>query len=166
MIVSFKFYVLNYVEILLNYYSHITSHVSPVFASCTHYASYSLLNIVHVIVCDFFFGHLRLTLPWVLCKICLKFENLRKIDWKSYFLENWVQNKCFWKTFHLILMHSIQKILCFEEFPHKIALVFSKTCFFPEFRSIEPVSQSIEIAIKILVWTWPTWSLLDQSKII
>ena len=34
-------------------YSHITSHVSQVFASCTHYTSYSLLNFEHVIVCDF-----------------------------------------------------------------------------------------------------------------
>ena len=32
---------------------NITSHVSQVFASCTHYISYSLLNFVHVIVCDF-----------------------------------------------------------------------------------------------------------------
>ena len=53
MIFSFKFYVMNFVESVLNYYSHITSHVSQVFASCTHYTSYSLLNFVHVIVCDF-----------------------------------------------------------------------------------------------------------------
>ena len=35
------------------YYSHITSHVSQVFAKFTHYTSYFLLNIVHVIVCVF-----------------------------------------------------------------------------------------------------------------
>ena len=34
-------------------YLHITSHVSQVFASFTHYTSYSLLNFVHVIVCVF-----------------------------------------------------------------------------------------------------------------
>ena len=49
----FQIYVMNFVEIVLDYYSHITSHVSQVFASCTHYTSYSLLNFVHVIVCDF-----------------------------------------------------------------------------------------------------------------
>ena len=49
----FQIYVMNFVEIVLNYYSHITSHVSQVFASCTYYTSYSLLNFVHVIVCDF-----------------------------------------------------------------------------------------------------------------
>ena len=49
----FQIYVMNFVEIVLDYYSYITSHVSQAFASCTHYTSYSLLNFVHVIVCDF-----------------------------------------------------------------------------------------------------------------
>ena len=44
---------MNFVEIVLDFYVHITSHVSQDFASCTHYTSYSLLNFVHVIVCDF-----------------------------------------------------------------------------------------------------------------
>ena len=48
----FQIYVMNFVEIVVNYYSHIISHVSQAFASCTHYISYSLLNFVHVIVCD------------------------------------------------------------------------------------------------------------------
>ena len=48
----FQVYVMNFVEIVIDYYSHITSHVSQVFASCTHYTSYFLLNFVHVIVCD------------------------------------------------------------------------------------------------------------------
>ena len=52
MIISFKFYVMNFVEIVINYYSHITLHVSQVFASSTHYTSYSLLNFIHVNVCD------------------------------------------------------------------------------------------------------------------
>ena len=49
----FQIYVMNFVEIVLDFYLHITSHVSQVFASCTHYTNYSLLNFVHVIVCDF-----------------------------------------------------------------------------------------------------------------
>ena len=44
-------------------------------------------------------------------------------------------------------MYFIHKILCFEEFLHKIALFFKKLVF-PKFRSIEPVSRPIEIAIK------------------
>ena len=48
----FQIYVMNFVEIVIVYYSHITSHISQAFISCTHYTSYSLLNFVHVIVCD------------------------------------------------------------------------------------------------------------------
>ena len=51
-IVSFNFYVMNFVEIVIDFYLHITSHVFQTFASCTHYTSYSLLNSVHYIVCD------------------------------------------------------------------------------------------------------------------
>ena len=49
----FKIYVVNFVEIVLDFYLHITLHVSQAFASYAHYTSYSLLNFVHVIVCDF-----------------------------------------------------------------------------------------------------------------
>ena len=44
---------MNFVEIVIDYYLHIISHVFQVIASCTHYISYSLLNLVHDIVCDF-----------------------------------------------------------------------------------------------------------------
>ena len=48
----FQTYVMNNVEIMTNYYLHITSHVSHVFTSCTHFTSYSLLSFVHGIVCE------------------------------------------------------------------------------------------------------------------
>ena len=44
---------MNFVEIVIELYSHITSHVSQAFASCTHYTSYSLLNLVNDTVCEF-----------------------------------------------------------------------------------------------------------------
>ena len=50
-IVSFKFYVMNFVDFVIDFCSHITSHVSQASASCTHNTSYSLLNFVHIIVC-------------------------------------------------------------------------------------------------------------------
>ena len=46
--VSFKFYVMNCVDFVVDFCLHITSHVSQAFASCTHNTSYSLLNIVHI----------------------------------------------------------------------------------------------------------------------
>ena len=52
-----------------------------------------------------------------------------QIDSKMCFWKIWVEYKCFWKAFHLILMYSIHKILCFEEFLHKIALFFQKFDF-------------------------------------
>ena len=48
----FQTYVMNFVEIVINYYLHITSHVSQAITNCTYYTSYSLLNLVHDIVCD------------------------------------------------------------------------------------------------------------------
>ena len=48
----FQIYVMNNVEIVIDYYLHITSHVSYVVTSCTNFASYSLLNLVHEIVCE------------------------------------------------------------------------------------------------------------------
>ena len=49
----FQTYVMNNVEILIDYYLLITSYVSHAFTSCTHFTSYYLLNLVHEIVCEF-----------------------------------------------------------------------------------------------------------------
>ena len=49
----FQIYVINNVEIVIGYYLHITSHVSHVVISYTHFTSYYLLNLVHEIVCEF-----------------------------------------------------------------------------------------------------------------
>ena len=49
----FQTYVMNFVEIVIKYYLLITSHVSLAIESCTHYTSYSLLNLVHDSVCKF-----------------------------------------------------------------------------------------------------------------
>ena len=49
----FQTYVMNNIEIVIDYYLLITSHVSHAFTSCTHFTSYSLLNLVYEIVCEF-----------------------------------------------------------------------------------------------------------------
>ena len=77
MIVSFKFYVMNFVDFVIDCYSHITSHVSQAFASCTHYAGYSLLNLVHYIMCDFVVAiqdYMLLDFD-AKCVECLSFKN-------------------------------------------------------------------------------------------
>ena len=45
-----QIYVMNNVEIVLDYYLQITPHVSHAFTSCTHFTSYSLLSFVHEIL--------------------------------------------------------------------------------------------------------------------
>ena len=37
---------------------------------------------------------------------------LGQFDWKTCFWEIWVEFKCFWNTFHLILIHFIHKTKC------------------------------------------------------
>ena len=61
-----------FVEIVIDYYLHITSHVFQAFTSCKHYTSYSLLNLVHDIVCEFGLAIQDYVFYGVWCKIWLK----------------------------------------------------------------------------------------------
>ena len=74
---------MNFVEIVVDFYLHVTLHVSQVFASCTHYTNYSLLNFVHVIVCDFGLASQVWKFLEFGAKCVLKLENLRRIVWTS-----------------------------------------------------------------------------------
>ena len=65
----FQTYVMNNVEIVIDYYLLITSHVSHAFTSFTHFISYSLLNLVHEIVCDFVLAIQDYVFCGVWCKI-------------------------------------------------------------------------------------------------
>ena len=126
MIVSFIFYVMNFVDFVFDFYSHITSHVSQVFATL-HKSLFAKLCTCYSV---FFFvwpTKFENTLSFMQ-NVFNAWEFNRK-DWKYQCLENWVQNLCFWKTFHLILMHYFHQIQCFEEFLHKIALIFQKFVF-------------------------------------
>ena len=67
---------MNFVDFVLNCYSHITSHVSQAFTGFTHYTSYSLLNIVHVIVCVFGLTNQVCKYIEFFSKTDLMFENL------------------------------------------------------------------------------------------
>ena len=63
---------------------------------------------------------------------------------------------CFGKTFHLILIHFIPNIQCFEEFFFSktdlfISLYIFKNSVFLEFRLIQSIFQLIEIVFKIFM---------------
>ena len=93
----FQIHVMDFVELVIDLYVHITSHVSQAFASCTHYTSYSLLNCVHVIVC-FWSDQPSLSISGNWCRTCLlvwfffgilrKNLALRNLGWIHVFLEN------------------------------------------------------------------------------
>ena len=68
----FQIYVMNNVEIVIDYYLHITWHVSHAVTSCTHFTSYSLPNLVHEIVCEFGLASQDYIFYGVWCKICLR----------------------------------------------------------------------------------------------
>ena len=74
--------------------------------------------------------------------------------------ENWVQIRRFWKVFHLILMHVIHKIQCFEKFLHYFALFFKKLIL-PEFRPIEIVIKNVCESLSVSI---DARLVLDQSK--
>ena len=66
----------------------------------------------------------------------------------------------FLKAFHLILMHVIHKIQCFEEFLHYFGLLFKKLIF-PKFWQIEI---AIKNACESLSVSIGARMVLDQSK--
>ena len=134
MIVSFKFYVMNFVDFVFNCYTHITSHVTQAFASCTHYTSYTLLNIVHVIVCVSRSDQPSLQLFWVF---------VQNIFWVWEFKGRMFENLNFGKTGfqtcvlekHLIsyscILFSI--FITLRSFFLKNQVIFSKMLFFQIF---------------------------------
>lgn len=136
---------MNFVDFVIDCYSHITSHVSQAFASCTHYTSYSLLNIVHVIVCVYGLTNQVLQILWLLCKINLLLENLWRMQ-EILFLGNLGLKFLFWKSYHHILMHFCSYISMLWV----NSKCFSKTVFFsskfgkPLPNSIDPFCFSID----------------------
>ena len=126
MIVSFKFYVMNFVEIVINCYSHITSNLSQVFASCTRYTSYSLLNFVHVNVCDLVvaiqdYMFLDFDAKWVLCLCCWdkKCEKLvfgRSGLNTSVIEKHFISYSCILFIKYYVLRSFCIKLLCFSDF--------------------------------------------------
>ena len=105
-IVSFKFYVMNFVDFVFKCYTHIPSHVSLTFASCTHNTSYSLLNIVHVIVCVFGLTNQVYKYFEFLCKTDLILENL----WRMFVELNF--GKTGFKTLFLKYISSHTHAFC------------------------------------------------------
>ena len=128
-IVSFKFYVMNFVDFIFNCYSHITSHISQAFASFTHYTNYSLLNIVHVIVCVFGLTNQVCKYFEFLCKTDLMLENLQRMFENLNFGKTWFkicvfEKRCISYSCILFIFFNALRSLCIK------LGCFSKLCFF------------------------------------
>ena len=95
----------------------------------------------------------KIKVPWFWCIMCLMFEFLRTIGWKTCFWKILVEFKCFWKTFRLILMHFIHEILCFEEF----------LSFLPNFYN---ASFMFRIHMHCIVFLYPSCSFAVISLIV
>ena len=153
---------MNFVEIVLDSYSHITLHVFQVFASYTHYTSYSLLNLVYYTVCnlvmaiqDYMF--LDFDAKWVLCLCCWdkKCEKLvfgRSGQNTSVFEKHFISYSCILFIKYYTLRSLCIKLLCFSYF-----------------QSIECDFQSIEkfqiFQVQLLLNQIGIRSMLNRSKL-
>ena len=141
---------MNNVEIVIDYYLHITSHVSHAVISYTHYTSYFLLNSVHEIVCEFVltiqdYMFLDFDTKYV---YCLSFGD-KKCE-NLVFGRSGLNSSVFGKLLNSFSCISFMKYVGLSGFCIKLPLFF-KNFKFPDFRSTECVFRSIEIAFKNLV---------------
>ena len=147
---------MNFVNFVFNCYTHITSHVSQTFASCTYYTSYFLLNIVHVIVCVFGLTNQVCKYFEFLCKTILMLENL----WKMFVDLNF--GKTGFKTLFLKYIsshtHAFSSSISMLWGVSKMCLCYFKTVFFLKkfvslclFQLIQSVFRSIEIILKFFL---------------
>ena len=109
-------------------------------------------------------GHPRLKVLWFQCKMCLMFALWEQIDWKSWFWKIWVEFKCFWKTFRLILMHLFIKQCALRSFCIKM-LCFSKIWFFQTFDWLNLFFDQSKLRLKFLVWVCLTRLIFDRFSI-
>ena len=142
---------MNFVDLVVDCYSHITSHIFQVFASCTYYTSYSLLNIVHVIVGVFGLTNQVCKYFEFLCKTDLMLGNLwgmfENLNFGKIGFETVVFEKYF-IIYSCILFINFNTLRCF----YNVFLFFQKTVFSQKF--CELLSDSIDQAC-----------LFDQSKL-
>ena len=167
MIDSFKLYVMNFLDSVFDWYSHVTSHVSQAFASCTHNISYSLLNFVHVIVCifgltnqvwkflEFYAKHIWCLREWI--------ENLNfgKTGFKTCVFEKYFFSylRMWFIKFNALRSFCII-LLCF--FKKKRSWVFQN---FDRLKLRLKMFVSFCLFRSVLDWCWINQSIFDQSNL-
>ena len=128
---------------MIDYYLHVTSHVFHAVTSCTHFTSYSLLNLVHEIVCEFglaiqdymFYDFDEKYVHW------LKFGG--KMCYNLVFEFYGLKKNVFEKLLNSYSCISFMKSIGLSVFCIRL-LMFFKISIFPEFLLIECVSRPIK----------------------
>ena len=121
---------MNNVEIVLDYYLQITSHVSHAFTSCTHFISYSLLSFAHGIVCESSLAIQDYVFYGAWCKICLRVgENCVFDDWKSCFWSFGLKTNVFEKLLNSFSCISFMEFFELSVFCIKLLLFFKNPVF-------------------------------------
>ena len=97
--------------------------------------------------------------------MCLMFALWGQIYWKSWFWKIWVEFKCFWKSFRLILKHLFFIKQCaLRSFCIKM-LCFSKIWFFQTFDRSNLFFDQSKLRLKFLIWVCLTRLMFDQFSI-
>ena len=146
---------MNFVDFVIDCYTHITSHVTQVFASCTHYTSYSLPNIVHVIMCVFRSDQPSLKLLWVFFFFFV--QNIFCVwDFKGRMFENLNFGNSGFKTCVVekhFISYSCILFLIFNALRSvfKNQVVFLQNSVFAYFRLIQSVFNQSKFILKFYV---------------
>ena len=141
---------------MIDFYLHITSHVFQAFSSCTHYTSYSLLNLVHYIVCDLAVAIQDLS-SLILMQNVFKVWDLRTNWLKILFLEDlgWIQ------VFLKELFISYSCILFLKQYALRSfrikMLCFSKIWFFQIFNRSNLLLDWSKLKIFQFLSIWPNF---------
>ena len=164
MIVSFKFYVMNFVDLVFNCYTHITSHVTQVFASYTNYTCYSLLNIVHVIMCVSRSDQLDLQLLWVFvqnifCVWEFKWRMFENLNFGKTRFQTCVLKKHF-ISYSCILFIIFNVLRSF----FKNQVIFSKMLFFQIFDWSNLFFDQSKLHLKFFVSLCLFWSIKTDFR--
>ena len=98
--------------------------------------------------------------------MCLMFALWEQIYLKSWFWNIWVEFKCFWKKFHLILMPFFKKKkqCALRSFCIKM-LCFSKIWFLQTFDRSNLFFDQSKLRLKFLVWVYLTRLMFDRLQL-
>ena len=139
----FQTYVMNNVELLIDYYLHITLYVSHALTSCKHITSNSLLNFIHEIVCKLVWPSKIIHFVMFDAKFFKGWFKFLRRKIKNFGLKTQVEDNVFWKFFGIILIYYMSWKIFWKLVLQKHFWFLKKFCF-SESRSIKSIFQSIE----------------------